>query len=216
MPSVGLLAKADDLAKRLISIAKACDAISVANPIRGILQYQRARWDQRAIAPQVSNVLRESLGAMSSSVEGAPGIMVGYLQTLSLGQSMTATLQVQGLWQRVTGTLDTKAAFLVASVGIYLSVVSLVISVAFGSASLTPTSVPATDTAPLTVTQGITDSVVRRALHDSVAPLRDSIAALRAFAGRQGAPLTQGAAATVVGTNVIGGKKQGSARVRPN
>lgn len=80
-------------------------------------------------------MLGESLGSMRTRWSG-PGFAVGAMQTLSLGESFAATLLIQNQWQRLVGATDRKAAFTVAVLSIYISVISLVATVCFGVVTL--------------------------------------------------------------------------------
>ena len=135
-PGHGLLKRTEPLAQELGRLGLDADAIAILNPVVGILQYRRLAAAKSAIRPRVAALLGEATGAIGGTVDGAPGAMAGFFQAQSLGEALAATLQLQNQWQRFSGTLDRKAAFLVAALSIYISCVSLVATVCFGALTL--------------------------------------------------------------------------------
>jgi hypothetical protein len=138
VPGLGLVEEAEALGMEISAISNEAEAISNLNPVRGYVQLMAVERKRVELSPKFAHKLGESIGTMRASVSGAPGVMAGHFQTLSLGQSIAATLILQTQWQRLVGTCDRKAAFLVAATSIYISVISLVLTIGFGVASFWP------------------------------------------------------------------------------
>jgi hypothetical protein len=132
--ATGLVARAELLAAEINRIASEVDAVSVLNPM-SILTLSRKCNHREILRPKVKTLLGDSLGAMRSPQSG-PGFALGAIQSLSLGESLAATLLVQNQWQRLVGAIDRKSAFTVAVLSIYVSLVSIVTSACFGIATL--------------------------------------------------------------------------------
>ena len=128
--------RAEPIAQELGRLGLEADAISILTPVAGLIQYRRLAAAKSVIRPRVAILLGEATGAVGGTVDGAPGAMAGFLQAQSLGEALAATLQLQIQWQRFSGTLDRKAAFLVAALSIYISCVSLLATVCFGLLTL--------------------------------------------------------------------------------
>ena len=137
VPGHGLVEEAEALANEINAVSAEADLISLINPLRGYRQLKAIEKQRAELRPRLAKKLGEALSAMRTPVNGAPGFAgAAMFQSLSLGQSLAASLLLQMQWQRLVGTCDRKAAFLVAVASVYLSVVSLVLSVVFGVASL--------------------------------------------------------------------------------
>jgi hypothetical protein len=127
VPGLGLVEQAEQLAQEIHRLSEETDRISVLNPLN-ILYLRRIESKRAALAPRVSQKLGETLGALRSAVDNAPGQMAGFLQTWSLGQALAATLLLQNQWYLLVGTLDRKKTLTVAVLSIYLSVPSVLIT----------------------------------------------------------------------------------------
>lgn len=123
----GLVEQAEQLAQEINRLSEEADRISVLNPLN-ILYLRRIESQRAVLAPQVSQKLKEALGALRAAVDGAPGLRAGFLQTWSLGQALAATLLLQNQWYLLVGTLDRKKTLTVAVLSIYLSVPSVLIT----------------------------------------------------------------------------------------
>jgi hypothetical protein len=135
LPGHGLAEEAETLSKEIALLRRAAEKISILNPIRGAFQYRRCLTLRKEMADRFSLVLGRALGALRTPVSGGA---LEFFQTWSLGQSLAAVFILQLSWQWFTGTLDRKAAFLVASVSIYLSVIALTATLVLGILSLQP------------------------------------------------------------------------------
>ena len=127
VPEFGLVEQAEQLAREINRLAEEADRISVLNPLN-ILYLRRIESKRAVLAPQVSRKLGETLRALRTAVDNAPGVMAGFLQTWSLGQALAATLLLQNQWYLLVGTLDRKKTLTVAVLSIYLSVPSVLIT----------------------------------------------------------------------------------------
>jgi hypothetical protein len=136
VPGLGLVERAEPLAKEITDLAQLVDHVNVLNPFCSFVTLRRLDEARATLAPRVRTMLGESLGALRSPVNDAPGGMTGYLQAWSVGQALAATLLVQGQWERLVGGIDRKSAFTVAVFSIYISVVALLVTVGFGIATL--------------------------------------------------------------------------------
>ena len=136
VPGLDLVERAQEIAREINALSSEADAISIVNTVRGYRQLRAVEKKKAELRPRYGTLLGEALGAMRGSVEGAPAIMANHLQTQALGRALAATLLLQNQWQRLSGTCDRKAAYLIASGSTLIALLSLVLSVVFGTVSL--------------------------------------------------------------------------------
>jgi hypothetical protein len=136
VPGHGLVEEVEPLAQEVTALAREIESVNVINPFAAFIRLRRLETSRSELAKKVGEKLSKSLGALRSPVNNAPGGMAGYFQALSVGQSLTATLILQGQWQRLVSSFDRKSAFTVASISIYISIVALLVTIGFGIATL--------------------------------------------------------------------------------
>jgi hypothetical protein len=128
VPGLGLVEEGSKFAERLIVLIQEAENISVFNPVSGLRAYRRLMKTKRELRPEANELTSKILTAFTRPVNNVPMFAFGYLQSYANGQCTVAFIVVQAHWRGFSETLDKKAAFLVASFSVYLSTVSLLVS----------------------------------------------------------------------------------------
>lgn len=128
IPGMGLVDDATAVTLKLIAAIPEAERISIVNPIAGAIQHYRIRKKHPALRAEVNKILSMSVTALSRPVQNANVNMGAMLQTWSQGQNLAAFTLADAHWRSFDGTLDKKAAFLVASFSVYLSTLCLLVT----------------------------------------------------------------------------------------
>lgn len=136
VPSLHLIEKVGPLVEQLSNVAHSGESISVWRPIHAWWRLRNLRSQFETLTPRFREMITLCHERLAQPVERGSSMDNAWLQGYSTAVGTSATFQLQSAFQVVSEVLDRKAAYALAAFSLYIAVVSMVLTVAFGWLSL--------------------------------------------------------------------------------
>lgn len=136
VPSLRLMEKIGPLVENLTTLAHSGESISVWRPLHAWWKLRSLRSQFETLTPRFRETITSCHDRMAQPVERGSSMDNAWLQGYSTAVGTSAIFQLQSAYQSVGEVLDRKAAYALAAFSLYVAVVSMVLTVAFGWLSL--------------------------------------------------------------------------------
>jgi hypothetical protein len=136
VPGLRLMQKVEPLTEDLRTLAHSGESISVWRPIHTWQKLRSLRLQFESLTPRFKETIKTCHDRMVQPVERGSSIDNAWLQGYSTAVGTSAIFQLQSAFQSVGEVLDRKAAYALAAFSLYIAVVSMLLTVAFGWLSL--------------------------------------------------------------------------------
>lgn len=136
VPTLRLIEKVKPLVEDLSMLAHSGESISVWRPIHAWWKLRTLRSSFETLIPRFREEIALCHDRMVQPVERGNSIENAWLQGYSTAVGTSAIFQLQSAFQSVGEVLDRKAAYALAAFSLYVAVVSMALTVAFGWLSL--------------------------------------------------------------------------------
>ena len=124
------------LCEKLRSLAAAANSVNVLNPVASYRRLRVVRTKFDALNAEYQTQYDDCLSRLAQPVEGASGMDSGWIQGFTTAAGTSAILELSSAYSSICETIDRKSAYAVACFSLYIAIVSLVLTVAFGWLSL--------------------------------------------------------------------------------
>ncbi len=136
VPTLRLDQYIEPTATALNSLAHQIESISVWNPFGAFFSHKKYQTQFETFKQKYIESVDHCHKRMRDPVEGGNGIDNAWMQGFSTSLGTSALIQLQSTYQNVNESLDRKAAYSLAAISLYISIISIVLTIVFGWLSL--------------------------------------------------------------------------------
>jgi hypothetical protein len=126
--ALGLPLDIKPMCAELREMATAADQVSVLNPLGAYLRLRSIRKKYRVREPAFRAQLQDCFRRLAEPVEGSTTAENAWLQGMTLAGGLSALLELNAITSAVSEALDRKSAYALACFSLYISILSLVLS----------------------------------------------------------------------------------------
>lgn len=139
IPTLNIEEVVDPLVAEMRVLASKAEKVSIFAPIRTFSKLRNIRKEHLKILNKYETALEDCYAKTAAPTQG-PGVAMSFIQTWSLSKGLTATLRLQTTWSDLSALIDRKFTYTTAVLSMYIAVLSLFLTVAFGILSLPSSS----------------------------------------------------------------------------
>jgi hypothetical protein len=135
-PALNLPNRVKPTVATLRQLASSIESVNPLNPLTSLSRLRRYRSQYLRAYPTADSLLEECITLLGRPVEGVSDIDFSYLQGMHVAGGMSAITSLQSAMSAVSEALDRKIAYAVASISMYVAVISLLATLILGILSL--------------------------------------------------------------------------------
>lgn len=135
-PALYLPSRVKPLCEKLQALAASANEVNVLNPATAFSRLRALRGRFQEIEPTCRHELNECLRRLAEPTEGAGAIDLAWIQGFNSAAGMSASNSLNLAYSAVGEALDRKSAYSLACLSLYLSLISLVVTIVLGFMTL--------------------------------------------------------------------------------
>jgi hypothetical protein len=135
IPTLNLDVTHSGLSSTIAGLLREVEEISVFRSVSAWRTLRKLSLAKRSIARDYDAAVEDILSKAETAVSG-PGIALAFAQSWSTARGLVAFQRLTGQWSALIAAADRKGAYATACFSMYLSIFSIILTVAFGVLSL--------------------------------------------------------------------------------
>jgi len=130
VPTLNIEKTIDPLCTELRELNHEAEAINIFNPFNA-LKLRRLSTQKERLQSKYEKEIADCYDCLREPVSG-PGSTMAFVQAWSTAKGISAILKLQNIWHELGAVLDRKYAYMFAILAIYVSILSVLLTLIFG------------------------------------------------------------------------------------